>query len=177
MQRPVSTVVFGVLNLAFAAMGLLSFIMTVPMLLSRDAARGNPIVELAQNNPGYGLFMKISMPVGIAAMVVLLLAGVGLLLLKPWGRRLSIVYGLYGVVAGIVGVALNCHFLLPLLAKAAEMPAGPARAGWIGGIIGGIVGGGLGVIYPAVLLCFMFRASIKAACQSPCQAELVGVQG
>ncbi len=173
MRRPVSTVVFGILNLAFAMSGLMGLFMSAAMLFSRDAARGNPVVELARKNPGYALFMEISVPLGIAAMFVLLLGGVGLLLLKPWGRHLSILFGLYGIVASIAGVVVNWYFLMPLLAKAAELPAGPLRAGWIAGVIGGVAGAGLGIIYPIALLCFMFRPTIEAACQSPCCAETV----
>ena len=66
------------------------------------------------------------------------LAGVGLLMLKPWGRYLSIGYSLYAIVAGIVGVVANYYFLVtPLLDNASQMPAGPEKIGLIAGAAGG----------------------------------------
>ena len=79
------------------------------------------------------MFMKVSVLLGLVVCVVLVLAGVGLLRLRPWGRHLSIGYAVYAIIAGIVGLAINGYFLLPLLEKASRMPAGPEQAGLLGG--------------------------------------------
>ena len=174
MPRPVSTLVLGVLNLVFGVLGLLSLVMTVAILFvpQPKMAHPNPILSLLQENAAYALFMKISVALGLLASVVLVLAGVGLLLLKPWGRHLSIGYAVYALIAGVVGMAANWYFLMPLLAKASRMPAGPEQAGLVGGAVGGMVGGCLGLIYPVILLFFMFRPNVVAAMQPSCGAEI-----
>ncbi len=132
MKRPLSTLVFGILNLVFAAWGLLSLVSSAAMLLSCSAgnAAGNPVIKLVLDNPNYWLFLKISMIAGLAAIVVLALAGVGLLLLKGWGRQLSIIYAVYSIFAAIVGTAINYHFFVaPIIENASKTPSGPAHRG------------------------------------------------
>ena len=177
MPRPVSTLVLGILNLVFGAMGLLGIAMTMAMVFipqpKSPSPNPNPFMGLIQENEGYALFMKISVPLGLVASVVLILAGVGLLRLRSWGRHLSIGYAIYAIIAAIVGAAANCYFLMPLVQKALRMPGGPEQMGLIGGVIGGMVGGCVGVLYPAILLFFMFRPNVVAAMQPPCCAEIV----
>ena len=175
MPRPVSTLVLGILNLVFGAMGLLGIAMTIAMMFipQPKSPNPNPFMRLIQENEGYALFMKISVPLGLVASVVLLLAGVGLLRLRLWGRHLSIGYAIYAIIAAVVGAAANCYFLMPLLEKASRMPAGPEQMGLIVGAISGMVGGCVGILYPAILLFFMFRPNVVAAMQPPCCAEIV----
>jgi len=173
MKRPVSTLVFGILNLVFAAWGLLALAMMAAMMFSSaPGAAGNPVIKLMQDSPGYMLFMKASAILGLAAIIVLALAGVGLLLLKNWGRQLSIVYAVYGIFATIVGFAVNYSFVTaPLLEKASTMPSGPEKAALLGGAYGGLIGGCAGLIYPIILLIFMFRPNVVAALKGKKNAE------
>jgi uncharacterized protein with PQ loop repeat len=171
MGRPVSTIVFGILNLAFAVWGFFGVLVTAAMLLIPQLGNAvqNPVLQLLHKNANYALFMRISLPVNVVGLVVLALAGVGLLMLKPWGRYLSIIYAVYAILAGIVGIVANYYFVvLPLMENTLRMPAGPEQAGVIGGTIGGTFAGGcLGIIYPLLLLIFMFRANVVAAMRAP----------
>ena len=91
----------------------------------------------------------------------------GLLLVKEWGRHLSIAYAVYGIIMAIVGTAANVAFLSPLVERASHMPMGPEKGALIGGMVGGVIGSCVGVIYPVILLIFMFRANVKAAMRPP----------
>ena len=64
MNRPVSTIVFGILNFAFAVFGFLGLLMTAAMVFIPQVgnAMQNPILELLQKNANYALFMEISCP-------------------------------------------------------------------------------------------------------------------
>jgi hypothetical protein len=162
MQRPTTITVFGVLNIVFAAMGMLGILATMA-LFSVAGASNNPVVSLIRENPAYAAWMKLSIALSVPTLVALLAAGIGLLLLKEWARILSIIYAIAAIIFGLIGVAMNFIFLLrPLLGQAAGT-RGPAAAGAFGGAIGASFGGCFGLIYPVLLLIFMTRPKITAA--------------
>src|SRR5262245_43450327 len=94
MQRPVSVTVFGILNIAFAVLGVFAMIGTIA-LFSLPGASNHPIVKIMQESPAYATWLKLTIPLGLMASVALLVAGIGLLRLKSWGRKLSIGYAIY----------------------------------------------------------------------------------
>ena len=167
MQRPTSATVFGILNLVFGGLGLCGTLVSAVTMLAPQQGVGqamnNPVLQIMHENATYALFLKASTALGVVATFALIFAGVGLLQMKPWGRQLSIVYGWYAIVMGIVAAVVN-YFLLfvPLMERAAKL-AGPEKAGVIGGAIGGTFGSLFGVIYPVVLLVFMYRRNLVAA--------------
>ena len=136
------------MNLFFGGLALIGTIMTLALVIPPQAqvALTNPVVEMIQRNPNYALFTRVSAAVGLVACVVLILAGLGLLLLRPWGRYLSIGYAAYAILGAIVGLAVNWYFLVPLVQKAIHMPAGPQQAAMIGGVVGGMAGSSPGYI-------------------------------
>jgi len=167
MQRPTSVTVFGILNLAFGALGLCGVVFTLASFaIPQNPRMVNPVLDLMHKNAGYRMFLQVTTGLGLIATLALILSGAGLLKLQPWARTVSIVYGVYSIGMGVAGVAVNYFVLLqPLMKQAGAMPAGPQRAGLIGGAIGGTLGGCLGVIYPVVLLVFMFRPTVVRAFQ------------
>jgi hypothetical protein len=124
----------------------------------------NPVLDLMAENPGYRLFNQVSLGLGFIATIVLIIAGVGLLQSKSFGRTLSIGYGIYALLSGIVGLIASYVFLIqPLLERAQAAGGGPEQAGAIGGMIGGLFGGCLGLVYPILLLIFMCRRNVAEA--------------
>jgi hypothetical protein len=95
----------------------------------------------------------------------LLIAGIGLLLMKSWARTLSIIYAIYALVAGVLGLVVNFMFLVRPMLERAGQQHGPEAAGALGGAIGGTFGGCLGLVYPILLLIFMTRPKLVAAFQ------------
>jgi hypothetical protein len=183
MKRPTSVLVFGILNLIFAAMGVFGLLGSAAMLLAtqspdmQKALQNNPVLQLIQQNHDYALFIKISTLAGVAATVVLALGGVGLLLLRSWGRYLSIVYAFYAIVATMIGAMVNYHFLIaPMLEKVAHARPGPEQGALVGGVVGGLFGTCFGMIYPVLLLIFMYRPNVVAAFEPPGDEEIAARQ-
>ena len=162
MQRPTSVTVFGILNMVFAVFGVFGMIASIAVLMM-PASSSNPVVKIMQENQAYAVWMKICIPLGLLSCAALLAAGIGLMCLKPWARTLSIGYAIYAIVFGILGMVVNFLFLVPPLLAQARQQHGPEAAGAIGGAIGGTIGGCIGLIYPVVLLIFMFRPNVVAA--------------
>ena len=162
-NRPTSVTVFGVLNLVFGVLGLCGTAFSFAMFfVAQDSAMPNPAMDMMRENKGYMLFMQISVVLGFVASVVLVAAGVGLLSVKPWGRQLSIGYGIYAILSGIVGSIFNYYIVVrPMMNEIGAQGQNEAVA--IGGAIGGIFGGCISLIYPVLLLFFMFTARVKAA--------------
>lgn len=166
MQRPTSVTVFGVLNIAFAAFGFIGTLASMALFMMPGNS-SNPVLKIMQDSPAYAAWIKVSIPLGLLACGALLAAGIGLMLLKPWARQLTIGYAIYALGFGVIGMVVNFLFLIrPMLQQAREQH-GAEAAGAIGGAIGGSVGGCLGMIYPILLLVFMFRPNVMAAFRPP----------
>jgi uncharacterized membrane protein len=86
----------------------------------------------------------------------LIAAGIGLLYLKAWARVLSLGYGWFAIVWGIIGMVVN----VGLITSGAY--GAPRDA--VGGMMGGVFGGLVGLIYPILLIVFMRRPNVKDAC-------------
>lgn len=164
-QPPAAAKVFGILNILFGVLGIPCIAMSAVVLfipLGPEMTKDNPALQLMEESALYRTFTQVGVVLGFIATVVLIVAGVGLLQLRPYGRTLSIGYGIYAIVAMILGMVVNVSFVFPVLLEKADV-GGPAAAGAYGGIIGGIGGTCLGAIYPVLLLYFMFRPNMVAA--------------
>jgi hypothetical protein len=163
MQRPVSVTVFAVLNLVFAAFGAFGLIGSFALFTMADAGN-NPVLKIMQDNPAYKTWIMLSIPLGLAVCVALLASGIGLLGLKPWGRWLAIAYAIFAILQCIAGTFVNYLFLVRPLLDRAEHAHGPQEAGAaVGGAVGAMFGGCAGVVYPVLLLIFMFLPKVAAA--------------
>jgi hypothetical protein len=165
MNRPVSVTVLGILNIVFAALGVMGLALSIAMMYVKpDLNMKNPVLDLMRQNPGYAMYINISTVVGGVFTLALLLAGIGLLMLRPWGRMLSIIYATFSIISLIVNSFLNYYFLIaPLIDKLAAQQPGQEKAAVVGGIVGMVGGICIGPIYPVILLIFMYRANVKAA--------------
>ena len=174
MQRPTSVTVFGILNLVFGAMGLCGVLWSLAMLygpIAEQVAKDNPVLREMQANRAFSVYSYVATALGFVFTLVLLAAGVGLLRMRPWGRTASIVYGVYGIFSASAGTLFTFLFVLePMLEKNQELPAAE-RAGVIGGVVGGVFGACFGLVYPVLLLVFMFRGNVVAAFAAAAQGD------
>ena len=164
--RPASVTVFGILNLVFGVLGLCGTAGSVAVLffMPQNPNVRNPVMDLMANSPVYRLFNQVVIGLGFVAAIVLIVAGIGLLQTKPWGRTLSIGYSVYAILSGIVGLVMSFAFLVkPLMDQANAAGGGPEQAAAIGGMFGGLFGGCIGMVYPIVLLIFMCRRNVAEA--------------
>ncbi|MFW5739709.1 MAG: hypothetical protein ACOC1F_05025 [Myxococcota bacterium] len=158
MQKPSSVMVFGVLNLLFAVLGFFGTIGSVLVLLGMNT--DNPVHVIMQESAVYRAFMYVSVPLGLIFIGMLALAGVGLLMSKPWGRTATIVYAIYAIVMGLIGSLFSTVFLVVPLLEQASHASGPEAAGAVGGAVGGLFGGCIGLFYPIFQLIFMYRKNV-----------------
>ena len=86
MERPKSAVVFGIVNILLGMLGVLAIAgnIVVRFELVRIPPGSYPVQELMQINHAYRWFMDISAVTDSVATVLLISAGIGLLILKPW---------------------------------------------------------------------------------------------
>jgi hypothetical protein len=166
MERPGSVTAFGILNIVFAVFGLLGLLGTIA-LFSMSGTLNIPVVKIMRESPVYATWLKLTIPLGLLSCGVLLAAGVGLLRMENWARKLSIGYAIFGIVFSILGLVMNFIFLIGPLLEEASRKQGPEAAGAFGGAIGGSLGGCFGLIYPILLLVIMTRPKIVAAFLPP----------
>ena len=166
-QPPAAAKVFGILNILFGVLGICGIAMSAVVLfvpLGAEMTKDNPALQLMQENALYRTFTQVAVVLGFIATVALIVGGIGLLQLRPYGRTLSIGYGIYAIAMNLLGMVINVAYVFPaLLENANAAGGGPAAAGAWGGIIGGVGGGCLGIIFPILLLYFMFRPNMVAA--------------
>ena len=163
MQRPTSALVFGILNIAF---GSLSLIGSVFSWWATNAVGGadNPFWPKVESGPLYDLWLRLGHALGLVAALVLLAAGIGLLKMKPWARRASVVYAIYSLVMVVLGTAMTWFFVFsPMLEQSGGSPGSSDHTVLVAGIIGGLFGGLFGLIFPAALLYFMTRPRLVLA--------------
>ncbi len=167
MERPTSVTVFGILNIVFAALGLVGLLMTMALFSQESADTRNPVIKLIHDNQTYAAWMKISAGLGLAACAVLLVAGIGLLALKPWARVVSIGYSIYTLLMTGAGMVINYIYLVQPLLEQARQKQGPEATAAFAGAIGGMLGGCIGVVYPILLIIFMMRRNVVEAFRRP----------
>ncbi len=161
MQRPTSVIVFGILNIVFGALGLSCTPFRLAFLFMPTPAIENPVMAAVANPAcrAWSLFMGVT---GMGAAVLLIVAGVGLLKCRPWARKISIGYAIYAIVASPVYAAVSAIMFASAAGGAEGGPeTGVMLASGIGGAIGGTC---FALIYPIILLVFMFRPSVVDAC-------------
>jgi hypothetical protein len=163
MQRPTAVTVFGILNIVFAAFGLFGVLASVLLFTAFGANSNNPVLQIVRDSPAYAAWMKFSVVQGLVASGVLLAAGIGLLMLKPWARILSIAYGIYAILMILVGTVVNYLFLVQPMMDQARGMHGPEMMGAMSGAVGSMFGSCFGLIYPILLLIFMTRQNVAAA--------------
>ena len=162
MQRPTTVTVFGILNIVFAVFGLFGILASLAMFKLAEGT-GNPVFKIMHDNPAFAAWMKLSIPLGVLSSAALLAGGIGLLMMKPWARKLSIGYSLYAMVMGLVGMVFSYLWMVRPMMEQAAQKQGPEAAGAIGGAVGGLVGGCFSLAYPVLLLIFMTRPKVVAA--------------
>ena len=175
MKRPTSVTVFGILNIGFAVSGMCGVAVTAaqPAIQQamEQAAKDNgqevkqdPVQKLLAADPKVRLIGNISTGSGVVVTLVLLISGVALLLMRPWGRTLSIVYAVYDILSKIALSALSFWFIQSALEGQEEVPA-EIPVGTLQGIFAFSFGCSLifGLVYPIVLLIFMFRTTVTEA--------------
>lgn len=129
-ERPTSVTVFAVINLIFCGLGVIGTIFWIisKLGLIPQGSQENPVTEIMENNTAYVMFTDVMSVVGIFITILLIAASIAMFSLKPWGRKVTIGWGLYSIVMTIVSLAVNYFVIFgPILADL----TGPERIGII----------------------------------------------
>ena len=79
-----------------------------------------------QGNHVYATWQKLINPVHAVASVAAIVGGIGILRLRPWGRRLAIGYGLWFAAKMVASAILSFLYLVPALEEQAKQTSGAA---------------------------------------------------
>ena len=159
MQRPISVTVFGVLNLIFAAFGLLGLAASVFVMYSGRF----PQPAQMQISPFYENYTKVMLVLGVASSVALGLSGLGLLALRSWGRLLAVGYAVFSVISTIVSLIVQWYYFTKPMLDQLEGQGGPEATGAKIGAVSSIVGATIGMAFPVLLGYFMTRPNVIEA--------------
>ena len=170
MHRPTSVTVFGILNIVKAGYGIFVAITSAALFLLAPADSNIQVIKMLHENPAYAAWVEFIIPLGLLGCIVLIIAGIGLLCLKSWARRLSIAYAIYAICTGILATAVNSIFMIQPFFKNQQDPQAAATA--MAGLIGGGISVCLGLIYASLLLLFMLRPTVVAAFHPPAQPRM-----
>ena len=148
VEKPISVMVFGVLNIIFACLGLFFSSMMIRQLATA--------VRLPGVESRYRLFLMTMNSIGFGFSIWLLALGIGFLKLRKWARNGSVIYECLVILFFIADTGIN---LLALSFGWIEVPQEEMDDFVIDICLS--IGGGL--IYPVLLLCFMKTKKVKRA--------------
>ena len=137
-QPPVSIKVFGILNIVFAGLGLIAAAFLAALYYGAGGLLEPGELDEIFASSGYLTFLKLTVIIAVGEAILLLVAGIGLLKHRAWGRSLAIGYAILSLFTTVIGMFVTAHY------------AGGAEA----------AGDLKGVAYPIILLVFMLRPNV-----------------
>ena len=153
--RPTSLLVLGVLNICFGALGALAGVGALVMLVVASQNGGRFLGEsIVGDSPVAFVLEQLLNLLGGVAGLALGAVGVGLLLMKPWGRRISLICAVYMIVHSLLGIAIAVVQIGPTTAAGVPVV-------WI---VVGLAGATcFSLIYPTALLVLLNRQVVLDA--------------
>ena len=147
--RPTSLLVLGILNICFGALAGIGAVGALFMIFMTQTQGGTSGTwAMAGASPTVFILQQALNLLGGLVGLALGVAGVGLLLMKPWGRRVSLSCAVYMILQTVLGVALAAFQFAPLTGAGAPI--------WV--MVGSlVVGTCFALIYPIVLLVLLNR--------------------
>lgn len=165
VPMPASVIVFGILSLIYGGVGLVCE-PAVAWLNSQVVAlpqAENPLVRIVTSPEYRAGFIALALLAAVAS-GLLMVAGVGLLLKRRWGRASAVVYAIFDLALIAANLIFSATYVLfPMLKVARETPDPQAAGFAFGAAIGATGVNVLFLIYPALLLIFMTRPRVGAA--------------
>ena len=190
-QRPTSLTVIAVFHFIFGGLGLLCGLIGLAGQAAGGAGGGNPfgsppgagtpqqkeledfskqVQERAANEAPLSKPVNIVLQaVGLLLALLMVVAGFGLLQVKPYGWWGSVVYGVVALITDIFNLLFSLLYALPIARRIIDQelkshPAAAPLAGFLqmtGPLTISVVI--LAMIYPAIVLLVMSRPTVRAA--------------
>jgi len=168
-QRPASLTVFGILNLIFGVMGLVGLVVSLKLYYTPLEGQTGLMADLLRAEPFYASCMRVMSVPSALYVIAMIVSGIGLLQARDGARRLAILCGVYGILAGIVNGYLTFYHVMPFTIEyTVATVKEPAIAGMMRSFTqaGTITGMLAAFAYPVVTLIFMGRKSVCDYCRS-----------
>jgi hypothetical protein len=170
VTRTRGVVAAAVMSIVVGAFTLLLEAGDLPVLfLQADTQLSAPIDFALRpwiENPGYLLYEKARIVLTIVAAAVILTAGVQMLKLRPWARKVAIGWAVWSFVSDIVTSFLFFTIFVPGLAEAAKssgLPPAATKAGiaisWVG--MGSLTC--VNMVIPVILVGLLMRPAVAEA--------------
>jgi len=174
MQRPTSVTVFAILNIIWAAIGVISLGFAVANWTGvyEPPTADNPVLKLMESNHAYRLFTHISTAVGAVATIVLLAAAIGLLQLKPWARIATIGYGCYTILITLLATVMNELLIFGPLREQTAGSSGPEHIAATAGSVMVVVMAALVMAYCGLMILMLSRRGVIEAFVGDVDEEL-----
>lgn len=158
--RSVAATTIGITHIVIASLTMICW----PLAIVGTLAGNDPAGPLADvlGRPLVRSGQIASLGLGFVLAVPMLIAGIGLVRRRSWGRLIAIFGACFGLALQVVSfIFMLVAAVLPLAEIAAELEDPNLMGGAFGVLIGTVLGSCGGVIYDAVVLFVMGNASVK----------------
>jgi hypothetical protein len=183
--RPTAVLVLAILHFVGGGLGLVADLFAVGMQVvaaNQAGAAPGPNQPVTPQNFGAGLNRHVEenvpyyhaltfgqLALGLVLDLLLLVGGVGLLGMRPYGRNVSLVYAVLSILNRLFALVYGFAVVLPVtneyLDKVAQQNPGMSAAvtgGRVGGVIGLLVGS-VFILYPIAVLIILLQPRVAAA--------------
>ena len=161
--RPTSVTVLSIMGMVLGGMGLLCKPASLLMFVVKMPVP-NPVVDAMRNDSFIRGFMVIGAATGWVISLLLILASVGSLRLRDWGRSGMLAYAGLALVMTAISQAIGIVAIAPALAPAVRQAAAEQPAAFqLSPAANLALGIGLGLWFPLLILYFYTRKSVKQA--------------
>lgn len=182
-NRPTAVLVMAILNFVMGAIYLLSYSCGGLALIGLRAMKNmappagkgpNPFGEMYdmyESIPGFIALTITFSILAIAMAILLIVAGMGLLKMRPWARQACVAYSIYGILSGLFSFVYTLTLANPAIVKWQEETmqrqgrAIPSLSSISGSFSDFFAFAGLlwALAYPIALLIVLYRPSVSAA--------------
>lgn len=175
--KPTILMVAGILAIIFGALGVIFGLFGALTAFTTPAPTGDPVMDELQRalreDALISVQTKINAVAGPLAAGALLAAGIGLVQAKEWGRKLTLYWAVYAVVATMFSTFVTVTRMLPLVdtmlqklmskfpGQNADTAASIIKASMVGGVVIGLL---FGLALPVAMTLMVTRQRVKDAC-------------
>ena len=162
-HRPTRIIVFGIIHLLMAFLSLFGVAALVLQLVVEPNPQ-DPVATAFANSMLLQGWIVVSLVLAVINLVLLLAGGIGLLLDRLWGLRVSAIYAWLTIAAAVIGTGITLLAIVPVAVEVANDPSSDPAAigGAVGGAVGGVCGGLFALVYPVVVLAVLVRPPVRA---------------
>jgi hypothetical protein len=158
--RSTAATTIGVLNIVIASLTLLCWPVGILVNLV-STSNGSPLSDVLQR-PEVRYGQAVVLGLGMMIAVPMLIAGIGLVRRRNWGRTMAVVCAWCGLVLqAVYFIFMIFTAVLPLFEIAVELDDPATWGGAFGGLIGTVLGACGGVAYDVAVLFVMAKAAVK----------------